>query len=538
MGRKKWIIFLLILIILALGAFYIYFINTFNTGTLKRLDIQEEPLDVVAPYTLTEQEAGNLFAALNTAVKLPDAELPETPSVFLMTLLNRWDISKSYSVYIVSADEVYLVESDSGITLQITDPKFFTDFAGFDSLYQSRYTPSLLMTLNEASVPFNFDINAWAFQRYSGTWVDLEPLSEEQDGTVEVLNAEDSLKLSSDKMPTAAYLTDSDTYHNTVIYEGPVNTSLLPLPETDGEFSYNLRLVWQEDDQGYRGEAQIAFEVSADYPEIYAIDSTSVKQGDLIRLTLSHANATDDISVEQDLSNSFAWFKSGDGYVGYIPTNYNTDPGTYAIKLTNTRTGTVTDYSVEVLPRTFKIQYLTVDPNVEASTRSDEAYAEYYEYFGPSRDVSADTPLYEGDFILPVSGRLSTEFGETRYVNDEPTSYHHNGIDIAAPAGTEVHATNSGKVVLSMLLQLTGNTIVIDHGEGIFSVYLHMNTRNFEAGDTVEKDDVIGTVGSTGFSTGPHLHFSMYYYTTALEPGYFLYGQAITKENYETLFNR
>lgn len=95
-----------------------------------------------------------------------------------------------------------------------------------------------------------------------------------------------------------------------------------------------------------------------------------------------------------------------------------------------------------------------------------------------------------------------------RYVNDALTSYRHSGTDYAVPKGTPVKAPNNGRVNLSMFLTLTGNTVVIDHGLGLFSVYFHMDSLNVEKGQMVVKGDSIGTVGSTGFSTGPHLHYT------------------------------
>jgi murein DD-endopeptidase MepM/ murein hydrolase activator NlpD len=185
---------------------------------------------------------------------------------------------------------------------------------------------------------------------------------------------------------------------------------------------------------------------------------------------------------------------------------------------------------VEILARDYKIQYLIVDPQTEQETRNDAAYAEYYKYYTPVRNQSEPSRYYTDSFIWPVNGKLTTEFGETRYVNDFPTTYRHQGLDLAAPSGTAVKATNRGKVVLSRSLILTGNTVMIDHGEGLFSVYHHMNSLSVNIGDIVERGQKIGEVGSTGFSTGPHLHFMISYYTTNLEPGYFIIGEPIKNE--------
>jgi murein DD-endopeptidase MepM/ murein hydrolase activator NlpD len=176
-------------------------------------------------------------------------------------------------------------------------------------------------------------------------------------------------------------------------------------------------------------------------------------------------------------------------------------PGVYPIRYVVKSEGTEFTQEIEVTEYPYHIQYLTVDKKTEQETRNDAAYEEYNKYYIPVRNESAPTRYYKDSFLLPVKGRLTTEFGETRYVNDQPTSYRHLGLDIAAPEGTEVKASNRGKVVLARPLILTGNTVMIDHGEGLFSVYHHMLNLSVKNGEVVE-------------------------------PGYFLVGQPITYENY------
>ena len=177
---------------------------------------------------------------------------------------------------------------------------------------------------------------------------------------------------------------------------------------------------------------------------------------------------------------------------------------------------------IEIQKREFATQYLYIDETIASETRNDAAYEEYNLYMIPARTNTQDKALFEGLFIQPVEGRISTEFGMYRYVNDSITSYRHSGLDIAIDRGTPIMATNSGVVNLAQQLILTGNTIVIDHGLGIFSTYFHMDSLNVENGQMVTKGDIIGTVGSTGFSTGPHLHWTMSYYRTNLDPYLFI----------------
>jgi hypothetical protein len=116
--------------------------------------------------------------------------------------------------------------------------------------------------------------------------------------------------------------------------------------------------------------------------------------------------------------------------------------------------------------------------------------------------------LWEGKFMPPLENEISTVFGTKRVMNEKWTSVH-RGMDIRGKEGEQVRASNSGKVVLSEELFYGGNTLVLDHGRGIFSIYMHLSGFNVKSGDIVLKGDAIGLVGSSGRSTGPHLHFGI-----------------------------
>ena len=275
--------------------------------------------------------------------------------------------------------------------------------------------------------------------------------------------------------------------------------------------------------------------VKDDLPANIVLSKLSLQQGDLLKIAIYHTESEAEIALVQDLYPNLVWSDHGDVIEGVIPTNYSTVPGVYNLSFTNTITGKQTNKSIVVTQRNFRVQNLTVDTGTESSTRTDDAYDEYYKYFNPSREISSPIKYYTESFLLPTHGKLTTEFGEARVVNGALTSYRHAGLDIAAPRGTEVIATNSGKVMLAMPLVLTGNSIVIDHGEGLFSAYFHLDKLFVAEGDMVTRGQLIAAVGSTGFSTGPHLHFTMSYYRFNIEPGYLLYGQSLTKANYLNL---
>jgi murein DD-endopeptidase MepM/ murein hydrolase activator NlpD len=121
-------------------------------------------------------------------------------------------------------------------------------------------------------------------------------------------------------------------------------------------------------------------------------------------------------------------------------------------------------------------------------------------------------------FIWPVAGRITGVYGSRRFYNGEPRRPHY-GIDIAAPAGTPIKAPATGRVTLaSPDMYFEGGLIFLDHGLGVTSVFMHLETLAVKVGDEVAQGHIIGTVGSTGRSTGPHLDWRMYWADQRIDP--------------------
>jgi len=116
--------------------------------------------------------------------------------------------------------------------------------------------------------------------------------------------------------------------------------------------------------------------------------------------------------------------------------------------------------------------------------------------------------VWEGSFLFPLKQGISTPFGTKRMMNRKVTSIH-KGVDIRGKEGDEVKASNRGRVIFAEELFFGGNTIILDHGQGIFTVYMHLSSFSVKPEDVVSKGDIIGSVGSSGRSSGPHLHFGV-----------------------------
>lgn len=238
-----------------------------------------------------------------------------------------------------------------------------------------------------------------------------------------------------------------------------------------------------------------------------------IRSGDPLGTTLKvseggAAVVATDLSLDGESGRTLA---TEDGTYAVFATPFTVDPDQVSVVATVTdEFGRSVEVSrqVEVEPLSVRVEQLALSPQTLAVITPEGAELERATLSGAVA-LGAGEPLWSEPFLMPIEGRESSGFADARrYVEGGRVSYH-NGLDLAAPLGTPVAATNDGRVMVAGPYPIKGGWILIDHGFGLSSLYFHLSRIDVEVGDHVKKGDIIGLVGSTGLSTGPHLHWEM-----------------------------
>lgn len=197
-----------------------------------------------------------------------------------------------------------------------------------------------------------------------------------------------------------------------------------------------------------------------------------------------------------------------------------TPPGTLTFSLT--RGVRPRSLGVDVRPKLYPTQRLTIRDRhkVEPDEAELARIANEKEITDAIKATFSEGPV-ETDFLQPAAGPLSSRFGLKRIFNGLPRNPH-AGLDVAAATGTPVRAPAAGVVVSARDYFFNGNTVFIDHGQGLITAAMHLSRIDVKEGQTVKRGELLGVVGATGRVTGPHLHWAVFLNGTAVDPELFL----------------
>jgi murein DD-endopeptidase MepM/ murein hydrolase activator NlpD len=224
---------------------------------------------------------------------------------------------------------------------------------------------------------------------------------------------------------------------------------------------------------------------------------------------------------------SFSYDATSKSWFALAGVSLETVPGTYAVELTGETVGGKTLPGKISFARKFAVvrgKYPKLPGKLSVESKFTEPTPEQEKEIQEGQQIKKDylnrvTPEREwsGPFTAPADAEISDVFGTERVFNGKTQSTHF-GLDFRVPSGTAVTAMNDGTVLLARLLYFEGNFVVLDHGQGLLTLYLHLSEFKVKEGEQVKRGQVVGLSGGTGRATGPHLHVAVRWQGTYLDP--------------------
>jgi len=277
------------------------------------------------------------------------------------------------------------------------------------------------------------------------------------------------------------------------------------------------------DARGNRARADVTFYIE-NHPTVVELtfEPNRVDQGRVLVVRLNANKRLYDLEGEF-WEQKFPFYKAGGGFTSIIGVRASCPPGEYPVA--------VTGYDAYDEPLELKGTLTVRDGGYVEETVVIDA-PEKKKIFDPAleekkileyRKVQSiitrrrDEQLWAGAFAMPVLGRITSPFGTYRTYSTGHAE-RHIGVDVANKERTPVRAANRGVVMLAEELIVRGNTVIVDHGRGVFSIYNHLSAVAVEPGQELEKGEVLGYIGSTGLATGPHLHWEMRVFKWVVDP--------------------
>jgi len=233
-----------------------------------------------------------------------------------------------------------------------------------------------------------------------------------------------------------------------------------------------------------------------------SISPRTTDLGGTLRLTCSA-----EVSSAKWNDRTVKLFRQPDGKsFGLMPVSVKDSPGPASIEFLSKEGTAFATGKFLVRATRFPSENVSLSPDIEALRSTPEEL----QLLTTFRNEVSDDRFWQDPLAPPVDGCVTSPFGVKRMHNGKPTGEFHGGVDQRTPAGEEIRAIADGKIIFSRKFNVLGNAVGIDHGQGLGSMYLHMSKLAVADGALVKKGDALGYAGSTGRSTGPHLHWVLY----------------------------
>jgi len=253
----------------------------------------------------------------------------------------------------------------------------------------------------------------------------------------------------------------------------------------------------------------------------FELSTSKVKNANTVLVQITKKNISDvKLSFEKQNINFFKNPFKKDSFYALLPISYYKKFKTYRVIISylEDEKRIFKGRDLKIIDGNYKSEVINVSkskfkPSKERLQRTKKEYIDAIKVY---KSVSKKI-LWEENFINPLNSKITSDFGTKRVYNGSLKSYH-SGTDFRAKIGTPIIASNSGIVKISAHRFYSGKSIIIDHGQGVYSCYFHLSKINYKVGDAIKRGDILGLSGDTGRITGPHLHYSFRIHGIQVDP--------------------
>ena len=455
--------------------------------------------------TNKEGDLVSFFVSMNTgATKVAELPEPLVGTPFYKVTFHSGNVAEDYKYYLNTMGALSYVEFPDGSVYQL-DPadvnKFLiTPYAL--SLFPEENLPVLKTPGNEVIVPskvsWNYKLDGQKYSALSGFATTDEIVTYSMEGSIHLLFSSDA-----DLYTLKVYDKTSN-----LVYDGSTEDITSVVLDSDSELTFMVTASWYEDNtRDFYGEAIYNFKTDLVAGAEFFIgkESGSVDPGDFVAITGYNIAEPSRIVFTSEPSIGFTptFYKDGDHVLAFVPIDANLEHKSYVFTISYG--STKQEINLSINDKTFKRRNHNVSEIIAKNARSETALNEFNTLFEEICKTSETTKYFTEKFtdyagVKAMKASITAGFGLYRTISSTKEEYRNIGVDWQIAAGTDIPATNAGKVVYTGFSTYGGRMVVIDHGMGLKTWYLHLGEIKANVGDTVALGDVIGTAGNTGFT--------------------------------------
>jgi len=421
-----------------------------------------------------------------------------------------YDRTQVYKYYFSeNPNEAYYVDANgTAYHIDADDAAVFLSTRYARCLYDTTAFPVMTVS-GEQMIPAAAD---WAYKTYSGDYVPLTDI-QAANPTERVYAMKGAFALSFDNDPDYLNVTISDG-GNVLFSDSYANVANISLEGKTVDVTVDAK--WYEtDEQSCYGSATYKFKARILLPAVFYLGKTEIEPGEFV--VISAKNVDDPAAVtfasEPDIGFKPTFFADGNYARALVPVGCEFEGK--EVKFTCSYGEVTQEMTLDITPKTFRSVTADVSPTIVSQTRTESTINAFNEAMAPIVAQTASEPLWEGTFLdykVADGYTLNCGFGLKRTISATGATYRHQGVDYVANPGKNAYAVNSGTVVYVGYLDLPGYMVVVDHGLGLKSWYCHLGSTAVNVGDVVQKGDIVGYVGATGFTARAALHLGLSVY--------------------------